>query len=130
MPTSTPSSESPARRTPSSMTHVHLGSDPCIVEVTSIEDGTAVLTLGAHPARAAIFFPDLQALWAALVEAERQAAHLATQPAVDPTVVADDSLAVDEFDQTTWPTCRGCGRKQVHRPGCPVIGGDPTGGAS
>lgn len=93
MPTSTPSSESPARRTPSSTTHVHLGSDPCIVDVTTAIDGVgAVLTLGPYPVRVAIFFPDLQALWAALVEAERQAAHLATQPEVD-TVVRDAAIA-------------------------------------
>lgn len=128
MPTSDQTS-SETRPTSSANIHLNL-EEPGPVDVKVLGSTTAVLAIGARPARVAIFFPDLQALWATLVEAERQAAHLATQPAVDPTVVADDSQAVDEFDQTTWPTCRGCGRKQVHRPGCPVIGGDPTGGAS
>ncbi len=91
MPTDQPSSET----RPRSSANIHLNlEDPGPVEVTVIEDsGTAVLSLGAYPARVAIFFPDLQTMWAALVEAERQAAHLATEPPVDPTVVGDDGGA-------------------------------------
>jgi hypothetical protein len=92
MTNSTTSSETPAGQPSSSLTHIHLGSAGP-VEVTALADRTAVLNLGAHPARLAIFFPDLQTLWTTLVEGERQAAHLATEPPVDPTVVGDGSAS-------------------------------------
>lgn len=100
------------------------------VQVGDLTDGAVTLEIGAamSPARLVIFARGRQALWGLLVEAERQLAHLATEPAVDPAVVADAGQAVDEFDQTTWPACEHCGRQQVHRSGCPVIAGD--GGAS
>jgi hypothetical protein len=78
--------------TPSSQTFFNVeGADT--VQVKALDTGAAVLSLGAHPARLAIFFPDLQTLWAFLIEGERQAAHLATEPPVDPTVVGDGSAS-------------------------------------
>lgn len=27
----------------------------------------------------------------------------------------------DPYDQRSWPPCEACGRRQVHRSGCPAI---------
>lgn len=58
-------------------------------------------------------------------ELDRQLAHLEVEARVD-AAVADTSAStpaddVDEFDPSTWPTCEGCGRRQVHLPDCPVV---------
>jgi hypothetical protein len=59
------------------------------VEVGVLDTGVVTLEIGApvSSARLNIFAPGHQALWALLVEAERQLAHLANEPPVDPTVV-------------------------------------------